>query len=284
MASIKRKATRQSKEKLLWKNTHRRIICAPAPAPLHARLNYTPTFIRGIMEWYVLVLVLSLPSTTQAVCSSQCLQCAQQIFNNIPVNNLGCTLECEGAELDTCGMAPQRGEERESPITNVIKRYGGFIKSINDNNKNTLFKSPWRDNDVDKGSYTSPDKYEELLRKLGERELPEYLEDQDAGEAEHQSVVYNDDPAIDKVKRYGGFLRKFGPKTKYKRGDSGEEGSHEEVQKRYGGFMRRIRPKLNNLNNLKWDNQKRYGGFLRRHYKLSVRSDEEPYSYDDLSL
>lgn len=41
------------------------------------------------MEWYVLVLILSLPSSTQADCSSKCLQCAQQILNtDIPVNSL----------------------------------------------------------------------------------------------------------------------------------------------------------------------------------------------------
>ncbi|XP_010874070.1 proenkephalin-B [Esox lucius] len=262
------------------------------------------------MEWYVLVLVLSLPSSTQADCSSQCLQCALQILNtDIPVNSLTCTLECEGtllttAELHKCGKtlqtravgfpefsdehagarsAPEWEDGQDASITNEVKGFGGFIKRI-DENKNKLFTFPWRENGIVKGSYAFPTKYEDLLRKFGERDLPEFLEDDQAAGAENEVVEDNDDAAINKVKRYGGFLRKFGPKTKSKRSDSREEGSHEELQKRYGGFMRRIRPKLNNLNNLKWDNQKRYGGFLRRHYKLSVRSDEEPYSYDDFSL
>lgn len=160
----------------------------------------------------------------------------------------------------------------------MVKRYGGFIKRI-DKNKNKKFTSPWRDNAVFKGPFAK--KYEDLLRKFGERDLPEFSEDDQGGDvaSENEMGVYNNDAAINEVKRYGGFLRKFGPKTK--RSNSMEDGSQEEVQKRYGGFMRRIRPKLNNL---KWDNQKRYGGFLRRHFKISVRSDEEPSSYDDFGL
>ncbi|XP_024232343.1 proenkephalin-B [Oncorhynchus tshawytscha] len=265
------------------------------------------------MEWYVLVLILSLPSSTQADCSSHCLQCAQQILNtDIPVNSLTCTLECEGtllttAELDKCGKTqqsravgsefsdedagprstPEREDDQDASIANVVKRYGGFIKRI-DKNKNKLLTSPWRENGVYKGAYAFPKKYQDLLRKFGERDLSEFSEDYQGGDvdSENEMGMFNDDEAaaINKVKRYGGFLRKFGPKTKSKRSDSREQGSREELQKRYGGFMRRIRPKLNNLNTLKWDNQKRYGGFLRRHYKLSVRSDEEPSSYDDFGL
>lgn len=107
------------------------------------------------------------------------------------------------------------------------------------------------------------------------------LEERDADAAEGA----DEDPMEDRllhsyVKRYGGFLRKFGPKSKRSSSAEQESEEPEELQKRYGGFMRRIRPKLNNL---KWD--KRYGGFLRRHFKISVRSVEEPhYSYDDLTL
>lgn len=155
-----------------------------------------------------------------------------------------------------------------------MKRYGGFIKRI-DKNKNKIFAAlqPWRDNYVVKVGGLMPKKYEDLMKVLEEREVDALPPPQP-----------QEDPQVLRPysKRYGGFLRKFGPKTR--RSSSAEEQDSqepEELQKRYGGFMRRIRPKLNNL---KWD--KRYGGFLRRHFKISVRSVEEPlYSYyDDLSL
>lgn len=112
-------------------------------------------------------------------------------------------------------------------------------------------------------------KYEELLRKLEERDVDAPEDGEDDVPSEMQLV-----------KRYGGFLRKFGPKTKKRDFEEEDSDEPEELQKRYGGFMRRIRPKLNNL---EWE--KRYGGFLRRHFKMSVRSAEEPlYSYEDLTL
>lgn len=187
-----------------------------------------------------------------------------------------CSVECEG-QLKSCAPAPgladfsqdEAAEEEESQQADLVKRYGGFIKRI-DKNKNKIFYSPWRDNYILKAG-ALPKKYEDLLKRLEERGVDA---PQDADDAAEDQMLHN------YVKRYGGFLRKFGPKSR--RSNSAEEESQEpeELQKRYGGFMRRIRPKLNNL---KWD--KRYGGFLRRHFKISVRSVEEPYySYDDVSL
>ncbi|MBN3296260.1 proenkephalin-B [Amia ocellicauda] len=251
------------------------------------------------MEWYVLALVLclSFPSSVQADCSSQCLACAQQIQDiDTDINSLDCTLECEGAlasvrptELEKCEKALQifpvgvteigknkvkreaREDQQGLSISNLVKRYGGFIKKVD---KNKIFSSsPIRENANLKGLLAK--KYVNLLRKFGERDIPETLQDTQLGDetSKNEEVVYNDDnTAINEVKRYGGFLRKFGPKRSY---DSVEQSSQEELQKRYGGFMRRIRPKL------KWDNQKRYGGFLRRHFKISVRSEKEPSSYPD---
>ncbi|XP_068995354.1 proenkephalin-B [Embiotoca jacksoni] len=234
------------------------------------------------MEWYVLVLVLvlSLPPSVHTACSSQCQKCAQQILSSATAfSSLSCSAECDG-QLESCGSAPRLADfnqdeaagEEERQHADLVKRYGGFIKRI-DKNKNKIFTSPWRDNYILKAG-ALPKKYEDLLKRLEERDadLPE-----DADEDPEDQVLHG------YVKRYGGFLRKFGPKSKRSSSaeEEGEEESPEpELQKRYGGFMRRVRPKLNNL---KWD--KRYGGFLRRHFKISVRSVEEPlYSYQDLSL
>ncbi|XP_061076886.1 proenkephalin-B-like [Conger conger] len=252
------------------------------------------------MEWYplALVLCLSLASSAQADCSTHCLICAQQSPNlDTLINSLTCTLECEGTlssteELDKCDNVlrsyagglnalnernyPElRGSERGNPqVTtagDVVKRYGGFIKKID---KNKVFSLP-RDNASLKRFYFAP-KYDNSLRKLSERDIPEAEQDsrQEDGTSEDELTVFSDDTPINAVKRYGGFLRKFAPKRSY----NSDENSQEELQKRYGGFMRRIRPKL------KWDSQKRYGGILRRHFKISVRSDEDPGSYDVIDL
>ncbi|XP_054904368.1 proenkephalin-B [Poeciliopsis prolifica] len=217
------------------------------------------------MEWYVLVLMLSLPPSVHTDCSSQCQRCAEQMLRpEAALSSLSCSAECDEEELESCAPAPrladftedQGAEAEESQQAELVKRYGGFIKRI-DKNKNKVFaSSPWRDNSVLKAA-ALPGNYEELLKRLEVRGAP------DAPEPIPHTYV----------KRYGGFLRKFGPKSK-RRISAEEEGQEpEELQKRYGGFMRRVRPKLNNL---KWD--KRYGGYLRRHFKFSVRSAEEPYS------
>lgn len=202
-----------------------------------------------------------------------------------------CTLECEGvvpstSTLDRCEKALQElsdeladlnpdadAEDLQEQASNLVKRYGGFIKRI-DKNKKKFFASPWKENAILKGLFAK--KYGDSLSKLGERDVPSITED-DEGEdatAENETGVYDNDVPLNEVKRYGGFLRKFGPK----RSNFVDNTSPQVLQKRYGGFMRRIRPKL------RWDNQKRYGGFLRRHFKVSVRSDEEPSSYEDYAL
>ncbi|KAG5836128.1 proenkephalin-B-like [Anguilla rostrata] len=253
------------------------------------------------MEWYplALVLCLSFPSSAQADCSTHCLICAQRSPNlDTLINSLTCTLECEGTlssteEIDKCEnvlrsyaggsnalnerndpelRGPQQGNPQTITTGNVVKRYGGFIKKID---KNKIFTALPRDTASLKRFFAP--KYDNSLRKLSERDIPEAEQDsqQEDGTSEDELTVFGDDTPINEVKRYGGFLRKFGPKRSY---NSADENSQEELQKRYGGFMRRIRPKL------KWDSQKRYGGILRRHFKISVRSDEEPGSYDVIDL
>lgn len=156
----------------------------------------------------------------------------------------------------SCGDAPgldfseDGAAAEESQQADLVKRFGGFIKKIEQNNN-----GPWRDNYILKAE-ALPKKNEELSKRLWESDVDAPEETGRAGDQTLGSYV----------KRYGGFLRKFGPKSK--RSSSAEQRSQrpEELQKRYGGFMRRVRPKMNNL---QWD--KRYGGFLRRHFKISVR-------------
>ncbi|XP_008411218.1 proenkephalin-B [Poecilia reticulata] len=223
------------------------------------------------MEWYVLVLMLSLPPCVHTDCSSQCQRCAEQMLRpEAALSSLSCSAECDEEDLESCAPAPrladftedQAAEAEESQQAELVKRYGGFIKRI-DKNKNKVFvSSPWRDNSVLKAA-ALPEHYEELLKRLEVRDAP----------AAQEPIPHT------YVKRYGGFLRKFGPKSKRRSFAEEESQEPEELQKRYGGFMRRVRPKLNNL---KWD--KRYGGYLRRHFKFSVRSAEEPYSSSSAEL
>lgn len=154
-----------------------------------------------------------------------------------------------------------------------MKRYGGFIKRI-EKNKKPLLTSPWRENAIEKGLLAK--KYGDVMLKVIERNVPELTEDVEGEDvaSENEIGLYDSSFPLNEVKRYGGFRRKFIPK----RSESEEGTGQQELQKRYGGFMRRIRPKLN------WDNQRRYGGFLRRQFKISVRSDEEPSSYDEFGL
>ncbi|XP_038164923.1 proenkephalin-B [Cyprinodon tularosa] len=215
------------------------------------------------MEWFVLVLMLSLPPCIHTECSSQCQRCAEQMLRpDAAFSSLPCSAECDEEEMESCALAPrladftedQAAEAEESQQAELVKRYGGFIKRI-DKNKVFTF-SPWRENSVLK-TVALPGNYEELLKRLEVRGAP----------AAEEPIPHSYD------KRYGGFLRKFGPKSKRRSSAEDDSQEPEELQKRYGGFMRRVRPKLNNL---KWD--KRYGGYLRRHFKFSVRSAEEPYS------
>ncbi|XP_029362863.1 proenkephalin-B [Echeneis naucrates] len=244
-----------------------------APLQVLTRLEVSVRPFR--MEWYVLVLMLSLPPSMYTDCPSQCQKCAQQILSSdATFRSLSCRAECE-AQLHGCGQAPglarlsqdEAAAEEDLQRADLVKRYGDFIKRI-DNNKNKFFSSS--ENYILKAG-ALPKKYKDLLKMLEERE---------ADAPEDARGAADDQMLRSYGKRYGGFLRKFGPKSKRSSSEEQESQVPEELQKRYGGFMRRVRPKLNNLN---WD--KRYGGFLRRHFKISVRSAEEPYySYDEPSL
>ncbi|XP_068199258.1 proenkephalin-B [Antennarius striatus] len=224
------------------------------------------------MEWYVLLLVLSLPPSIRTDCSPQCQKCLQQILKpGIAFSRLSCSVDCEG-QLKSCAQTPgldlneDETVDEDSQQAGISKRYGGFIQRIN-KNKDKMFTSPWHENYVLRVA-ALPTKYKDLLKSQQER---------GTDEQENKDDALGDQMFHSFDKRYGGFLRKFGIKSR-RSGSMEHEDHDQQLQKRYGGFMRRIRPKLNNL---KWD--KRYGGFLRRQFKISVRSVEEPYySFDDL--
>uniref|UniRef100_A0A8C9ZI07 Prodynorphin n=1 Tax=Sander lucioperca TaxID=283035 RepID=A0A8C9ZI07_SANLU len=207
----------------------------------------------------------------------RCVSASLNTAGSICPSPESCSAECAD-QPQRCGRgAPgladfsqdEAAAEEESQRADLVKRYGGFIKRI-DRNKNKIFASPWRDNFIVKYG-ALPEKYEDLWKTLGERDVDA---PRDADDVPEDRALHT------YVKRYGGFLRKFGPKSKRSSYAEQESQEPEELHKRYGGFLRRIRPKLNNL---KWD--KRYGGFLRRNFKISARSAEEPYyAYDELSL
>uniref|UniRef100_H2ZSM7 Proenkephalin-B n=1 Tax=Latimeria chalumnae TaxID=7897 RepID=H2ZSM7_LATCH len=227
-----------------------------------------------------------------------------------PVSPRVCALECVGmlsstAEWDKCRISLQfqlskllssAGDQAPSSTSEggqvgepvwgdqrggLAKGYGTFLKTQN----NQMFTGPvGKESNIIKGGISK--KYGGFFRKIGNRAIPEETDDlqQIDGEVVNEELGYNTDhtdgATLQEEKRYGGFLRKYNPKRSFDLGDEEEEEEGdsqepEELQKRYGGFMRRIRPKL------KWNNQKRYGGFLRRHFKIMVRSDEDPQAYSD---
>ncbi|XP_077368037.1 proenkephalin-B [Festucalex cinctus] len=230
------------------------------------------------MKCYVVVLMLmlmlSLPHSVHAHCSSQCHKCLQRILKpNSADSSLWCGVLCQD-EVALCehaaGLEDVKGEgekaqadkEEEEEEDGGSKQADALVlKRLEDPSTEELLSSPWWDKHV-------AEKVADLLKKTtGGREEEEEEDDDDDSREENTNAPRG----ADHVKRYGGFLRKFGAKSK-----RSELEEPEELQKRYGGFMRRIRPRLNNI---KWD--KRYGGFLRRHFKMATRSAEEPFSSYD---
>ncbi|XP_067410692.1 proenkephalin-B [Emydura macquarii macquarii] len=255
------------------------------------------------MEWQALVLALcmGLAHSASADCAAQCSVCSVQTQAlEKRISPLICSLECQGSllssvEWENCQEAlalltplmvaaegnalslPEaeaKAEQEGSPSPgefsgSLVKRYGGFMKKLD---KNKIF-SLLRENAHSKGSTNK--KYGGFFRKLGERaasELGEEYPELETGEAGHHGDEAEEGDLKDKMKRYGGFLRKY-PKRSSEPAPEGVGEELEDLHKRYGGFMRRVRPKL------KWDNQKRYGGFLRRQFKVTTRSDEDPSAY-----
>ncbi|CAL8363805.1 unnamed protein product [Lota lota] len=230
------------------------------------------------MEWYVCVLMLSLPWSIQTERSPRCQNCIRQTDSGASFSHLTCILECEDILWESktgrptnilqtpasTGFSQHRAAERNAQQERTSQEaspelprllYNGLTEKTHTDLKN-IVAIPMLDNSALKDQ---------------EQQSPEMYED----EEEEDGATENElDAALNKV-LHGNAFHHFGPRSK-RNNDAGEGSQeHETLQKRYGGFMRRIRPKLNNL---KLDNQKRYGGFLRRHFKSAVRS--EPHSFD----
>ncbi|XP_061758369.1 proenkephalin-B-like [Nerophis ophidion] len=220
------------------------------------------------MEWYVVVLLLSLPPPMQSRCSSQCPRCLQQhVLHTSTFSTLWCGVLCRD-QPDVCDDSAgwedtkhveadeeEEEEEEEKASKDVAVE---LMKKLE---KTLLLSSRW-----DHAHLAN------MLAEGGEEEAGEGGEEEageGAGEGGEEEAGLR---GYELVKRYGGFFRKLVPKSRRSGGTEAQRWPGE-LQKRYGGFMRRIRPKVNNI---KWD--KRYGGFLRRHFKVAARSVEKPFS------
>ncbi|CAL8306513.1 unnamed protein product [Gadus morhua 'NCC'] len=246
-----------------------------ATSPTYAFDHATEGF--GDMEWYVCVLVLSLPWSVHTQTSPRCQNCVRQTDSGASFSHLTCILECEETlwksrewkagrptnilqTAASTGSNPQRAAERSTQTERTGPQASPTLPRLLYNGlteahlKNTV-ALPMIDNPA-------------LNNR--EQQIPEMYGEEEDGASENEL-----EELLSKVKLYGNAFRHVGPKSR-RNNDAGEGSQEREtLQKRYGGFMRRIRPKLNSL---KLDNQKRYGGFLRRHFKIAVRS--EPQAFD----
>lgn len=258
-----------------------------------------------MMERLVLVLVLTFPPSVHALCSAQCERCAL-IARPGEAFSL-CSPEC-AEQLQDCAGLQETEEETRSPEETLrtpedtwspeeSQDWSHLVRALADwsedaaeaGEENHEISKRYGEEDQEIFKRYAGDEEQQLSKRYGG-----FIKRIDRNKVQQQNARTQDEILrrlqrndflrrlqrdAEISKRYGGFLRKFGPKTRRSgpgEEDQGPEDPQEsaeapaELHKRYGGFLRRIRPKLNNI---QWD--KRYGGFLRRHFKISVRSEPE---------
>lgn len=143
-------------------------------------------------------------------------------------------------------------EEGDQKDLQVAKRYGGFMKRYGGFMSRRAATS------------AQPEDPEEHLGT----EILQYL-NAAAAAVKNQQEDREEGQGEEKLKRYGGFMRRDQPGQKEEVVDAEEIGR--DINKRYGGFMRRVgRPEwlVDNSRGEKraWENEgelhKRYGGFM----------------------
>ncbi|KAG7264345.1 hypothetical protein CRUP_020870 [Coryphaenoides rupestris] len=229
------------------------------------------------MEWYVFVLMLSLPSSMQTQSSPKCPNCVHQTDSGAPFRYLTCILKCEEALRTPEEWKTAR--DRTGPAASTA----GSAERTQGRSGQDAFPKPLLYHAVPEQSHRNVKttnravvalpmadvKSAPAWREAAQRSTADMAEEEEEGDGDEGAAAFN---AM--TLRAGDAFRGVGTEDS-KRGVSGvRKGRREErtaLQKRYGGFMRRVRP--NKLTRLKWDNQKRYGGFLRRHhFKAALRS------------
>ncbi|XP_034027519.1 proenkephalin-B [Thalassophryne amazonica] len=162
------------------------------------------------MEWFIVVLMLSLSPSVHAHCSSLCLKCAQQIFTQAAFSNPLCTADC-WEQIDRCSPNQAEDDQNQHVDPVHIQRTGG---------QNVLLRTleEWLQEVEDSDADAPEDeqrvhvkRYGGFLRKFSpNRSKRSSAEQQGAEEVQ---------------KRYGGFLRRIRPKL-----------NHLKWDKRHGSF------------------------------------------------
>ncbi|XP_067098725.1 proenkephalin-B-like [Osmerus mordax] len=224
----------------------------------------------------LLLLSLSLQLSTQYEdCSSQCFTCLQDVSDSNTLNQLVCTLVCEGKLRTLCEQkrnkcaeavqayelkelannnekGPTHAEDTESKgisIGTIVKRYGGFLKKIYKINSDIRKKVNEKDTDI---TGNTP-------KVLGKRTESKADTPLDSVQSAEKKDVYLNNSVLNEDDWFQRILSQYAP---IHINDSSAEIHLRSLEKRYGGFLRRTLPRI------KWHNQKRYGGFLRRHFKI----------------